>query len=66
MEDAVVGGRTGVGSGALVEASSACGKVTLVPSAHVTVSGAQSSSSSSMSAQLDWPWIFSECSRVAI
>jgi hypothetical protein len=51
-EDAAMAAPMGIGSVALEAVSSACGKVTLVPSAHVRVSGAQSSSSSSMSAQL--------------
>jgi hypothetical protein len=42
----------GIGEGSLgAGVSSACGKVILVPSVHSIVSGAQSSSSSSMSAQ---------------
>jgi hypothetical protein len=43
----------GMGEGSRIGAgSSACGRVILVPSVHSIVSGAQSSSSSSMSAQV--------------
>jgi hypothetical protein len=47
--NAAIGG--GIGSGAGAGASSACGRVIFVPSVHSIVSGAQSSSSSSISAQ---------------
>lgn len=48
------------GCSGMTGVSSTCGIVVLVPSAQVRASGAsQSSSSSSMSAQVDWPFVSS-------
>lgn len=55
----------GDGSGAGGGASSACGRVIFVPSVHSIDSGAQSSSSSSMSAQFACLPGSSDCSLVA-
>jgi len=55
----------GVGSGDGIGASSACGKVIFVPSVHSIDSGAQSSSSSSISAQFACFPGSSDWSRVA-
>lgn len=49
-----------------VACSSTWGRAILVPSFQEIVSGAQSSSSSSMSAQFDWPLPSSGCRRVAM
>lgn len=58
---------TGTGDGSRIGAggSSACGRVILVPSVHSIVSGAQSSSSSSISAQFACLPGSSDCSLVA-
>jgi hypothetical protein len=56
--------RIGAGSG-VGGASSACGRVIFVPSVHSIVSGAQSSSSSSISAQFACLPGSSDCSLVA-
>lgn len=55
----------GSGSGDGMTTSSACGRVIFVPSVHSMVSGAQSSSSSSMSAQFACFPGSSDCSLVA-
>jgi hypothetical protein len=63
MEAGAGAGEAGAGD---VLCSSICGIAIFVPSVQVIASGAQSSSSSSISAQLFCPLASSDCSRLAI